>query len=892
MINYITNPIDVRTNQSSGTISTNTHRSIFSKLMISGITIGLILFVSFIVTKSSTALYVETISFEPKVDYATGNWSWGVAIGDLNGDDSRDIAIANHNSSNVSVLLNNGNGTFGSKADYSTGNGAASVVIADFNGDNNLDLAVSNRNANTVSVLMNNGNGTFTAKVDYTTATTPWSVASGDFNGDGKPDLATANANATSSVFINNGNGTFAAKVDYPLSNSGGNSIAVGDLNADGNADIVTGNGVYTNGDISVLISKGDGTFYSHFDYESGGYPVSVAIGDLNNDGKPDIATANYYSGNPGKASVFINNGDGTFAQNIDYPITVGATSVAISDFNGDDLADMAFSVRTSSLIDVLTNNGDNTFSSSGTFSAGTYSRAIAADDLNGDGKNDLVTANELGSSMSILFNNTTYPTPTPIPPVYKSCGQACAGHDDCATGFCTLGICRNTNCSSDTDCICENDFCMFYGQTMSATTKIPSATIRGSIHLTEGGVCSGAITTATSASVNIRQTGPNECLTVDPWTMLGYTNSAISDPLQPTGYGYVFDDLDCFDLVTRKANYQINISNTAEPTKMFCGGNQAAMVYNIEVTSGEDRVIETKLVPPDNAWLQTKGIGDVYANGNIEINIPSTAQLNSFILPNSISGSGIAVARGVIDIGSGNLSNTAWAMPNYQVNLPARSTFDELYRKYVTGGLVSETLSDEKLSAPNSKSGEAGGSLEEIVVDPGGGKGDPITKPSTHVIHATSDKVTITDEWSQIDIPVVVIAEGELTISANITLGPNGFVMFITRGSIYVANNVGTWATPPRGGGTVPPQLEGVFIAGENFHLIGTNDPSTDYFIYISGSIVTGAVNNGIGNFISERSTWVNDTLPTENISFNPKLIINAPREISNPIYTWKETK
>jgi hypothetical protein len=105
------------------------------------------------------------------------------AIGDLNGDSRPDLAVANDGANTVSVLLGNGNGTFGAKVDYGTGIIPRSVAIGDVNGDTRPDLAVANASSGTVSVLLGNGNGTFGAKVDYGTGISPRSVAIADVNG-------------------------------------------------------------------------------------------------------------------------------------------------------------------------------------------------------------------------------------------------------------------------------------------------------------------------------------------------------------------------------------------------------------------------------------------------------------------------------------------------------------------------------------------------------------------------------------------------------------------------------------------------------------------------------------------------------------------------------------
>jgi hypothetical protein len=134
--------------------------------------------------------------------YGTGSGK-SVAVADLNADGKIDLVVANYYNSydRVSVLLNNGDGTF-AQVDYDTGVGGGSVAVADLNADGKADLAVANSNSATVSVLLNNGNGTFAPRLDYATGVNPRSVAAADLNGDGKADLAVANYN-TVSVLLN-----------------------------------------------------------------------------------------------------------------------------------------------------------------------------------------------------------------------------------------------------------------------------------------------------------------------------------------------------------------------------------------------------------------------------------------------------------------------------------------------------------------------------------------------------------------------------------------------------------------------------------------------------------------------------------------------------------------
>ncbi|MER7810895.1 FG-GAP-like repeat-containing protein [Streptomyces sp900116325] len=162
-------------------------------------------------------------TFAPKTDYPTGTVPASVAVGDFNGDGDLDLATANEGAFTVSVLLNNGDGTFAPKADYGTGDFPVSVAVGDFNGDGRLDLVTANSggSADTVSVLLNNGDGTFGAKTNYTTGSFPLSVAVGDFNG-GLPDLVSANAGAnTVSVLLNTtGSGSAAPVITSPADGS------------------------------------------------------------------------------------------------------------------------------------------------------------------------------------------------------------------------------------------------------------------------------------------------------------------------------------------------------------------------------------------------------------------------------------------------------------------------------------------------------------------------------------------------------------------------------------------------------------------------------------------------------------------------------------------------
>jgi len=150
--------------------------------------------------------------------------------------------------------------------------------------------------------------------------------------------------------------GTFATKVDY-TTGSGPYSVALADVNGDGKADMAVANSSSTS--VSVLLNNGNGTFATKVDYTTGSDPISVALADVNGDGKPDMAVANYGSAS---VSVLLNNGDGTFVTKVDYTTGSNPRSVALADVNGDGKADMAVANGSSASVSVFLNQPQSMF--------------------------------------------------------------------------------------------------------------------------------------------------------------------------------------------------------------------------------------------------------------------------------------------------------------------------------------------------------------------------------------------------------------------------------------------------------------------------------------------------------------------------------------------------
>ncbi|PYJ96746.1 MAG: VCBS repeat-containing protein [Verrucomicrobia bacterium] len=255
---------------------------------------------------------------------------------------------------------------------------------------------------------MGNGDGTFQNAFGYGAGTGPGSVAVGDFNGDGKPDLAVANigslrdnyTDGNVSVLLGNGDGTFRSAVDYGAG-SVPRSVTVGDFNGDGKLDLAVAN-LYSD-NLSVLLGKGDGTFQPAVNYVTGTYPfsvypVSIAAGDFNGDSKPDLAVANI----TGNVSVLLGRGDGTFETAVNYLAGADLHSVTVADFNGDGKLDLA--VAGYAGVSLLPGDGSGTFQTALNYGGEPHFAAVG--DFNGDGKADLVVADNDPDNVRVLLGN------------------------------------------------------------------------------------------------------------------------------------------------------------------------------------------------------------------------------------------------------------------------------------------------------------------------------------------------------------------------------------------------------------------------------------------------------------------------------------------------------
>jgi trimeric autotransporter adhesin len=360
-----------------------------------------------------------------------GDEPWIVVAGDFNDDGISDLAVSNYADRTVSVYLGKGDGTFAPapNSPFAAACSCQYMVVGDFNGDGKADLVLQGANHLAITVLLGNGDGTFTQINQVITTPSPYGQAAltvGDFNGDGIPDLAqTVWTNVSFLgggqysdyvvILLGNGDGTFTPSATVQLAVSATPvSISAGDFNKDGILDLAVVN--YRGNNVSILLGNGDGTFLQapNSPISVGSYPESVSIADLNGDGVLDLAVANsnYITAVTGTVSVLVGNGDGTFTQASNSPIGVGILPrfVTVGDFNGDGKGDLAVANTEGDTISILLGAGDGTFSQSpnSPISVGVYPETLAAADFNGDGISDLAAAIDGGTTNTVLLSAVT----------------------------------------------------------------------------------------------------------------------------------------------------------------------------------------------------------------------------------------------------------------------------------------------------------------------------------------------------------------------------------------------------------------------------------------------------------------------------------------------------
>ena len=248
----------------------------------------------------------------------------------------------------------------------------------------------------------------FAATRNFRVGRDPESVAIGDLNDDRKPDLAVVNYSARSvSVLVNRGDGGFRAARNFATGSEDDlpGAVAIGDLTDDGKPDLAVATllPIYAKGrGIIVFINKGGGRFRAGPRFFDGGRDA-VAIGELNGDKKPDLIAVSH---DLDAVSVLLNRGGGRFAATANYRTGAGPGSIAVGDLTADHKPDLVTTNENANTVSLLVNEGDGRFGPKRDFRTGRTPSTVAIGDLNADGKPDVAALNNWSRTISVFTNH------------------------------------------------------------------------------------------------------------------------------------------------------------------------------------------------------------------------------------------------------------------------------------------------------------------------------------------------------------------------------------------------------------------------------------------------------------------------------------------------------
>lgn len=331
---------------------------------------------------------------------------YGAYAGDINSDGYSDLSVVNEITSDIRLFLNDGQGGYSDFEIFPlpNGNTPSPNEGADFNMDGVIDLAIANTQNTQVSILMGDGIEGYEPEVSYTADLRVRGIGVLDADGDGDDDIVTANRTGNNmSLLLNDGSGVFEAPINFETGGDNETSLAVADVNGDGIMDAFVGG--YTSQDIAIMLGDGNGGFTFFDKADVSGNPWMLGVGDVNGDGFVDVVSAN---SNGNSASVILGDGQGNMSEEVVYSSPGFPLAIDLGDIDGDGDLDMITSNYSSAKYYLFENDGLGNFSDPITYNASTAGSCVILHDRDNDGDMDITGIDEVDDLIFIFENDST----------------------------------------------------------------------------------------------------------------------------------------------------------------------------------------------------------------------------------------------------------------------------------------------------------------------------------------------------------------------------------------------------------------------------------------------------------------------------------------------------
>jgi hypothetical protein len=343
----------------------------------------------------------------------TGELPEALAITDLNDDGRQDLLAANAGSQDLSIFINQGGRQFVTLARTKLPNGTGHVAIAigDIDGDQKKDLAVTQSESNRLTVFLNTGGAGFAVQANLATPKEPRGVALGRLNDDGVADIVTANRGANSlSIFRSEANGTYT-RTDISSQGFSPWDVVLPDLDGDTFDDVVVLNEfdsvpvpTKTATPTPAPTSTPGATSTSGATATQTANPTATSTVPV-----PTVAATPFTDSQEGNVVTFLNDGTGGFPNVTERHTRGRQTPIAmcVGDFNGDTFPDIAVASVTTSDVMVLHGAGDGFWSSDERdFPVGNPVGGLSCHDADDDGRTDIAFPRRRSNDVGAILTN------------------------------------------------------------------------------------------------------------------------------------------------------------------------------------------------------------------------------------------------------------------------------------------------------------------------------------------------------------------------------------------------------------------------------------------------------------------------------------------------------